>query len=136
MFKSAILLKDRVFVPDYDSHTDMLEELEFPDTDLYPEFVRVELIPENYDPFTPIAKWHLNVDQDVLPEWFVPEIDEKRVRDAVSDWAAEAMMYCVSKNIIAGKPGKILDPKGGATRAETAAMLNNFMRAIEDQSAV
>ena len=30
-FKSALCLKDRVFVPDYDSHDRMLEELKIPD---------------------------------------------------------------------------------------------------------
>ena len=30
--KSAIILKDRVFIPDYDSHTKMLEELGIEDT--------------------------------------------------------------------------------------------------------
>lgn len=30
--KSAIILKDRVFIPDYDSHSDMLKELGIEDT--------------------------------------------------------------------------------------------------------
>ena len=31
-FKSGIILKDGVFIPDYDSHTEMLEELGIKDT--------------------------------------------------------------------------------------------------------
>lgn len=31
-FKSGIILKDRVFIPDYDSHSDMLDELGIEDT--------------------------------------------------------------------------------------------------------
>jgi len=46
-------------------------------------------------------------------------------RDDVSSWAAEAMRWCVMNNIITGKGGK-LDPKGLATRAEAAAMVQRF----------
>ena len=57
-FKSGIILKDWVFVPDYDSHSDMLECLKIKDTKQNAErlFVRAELIPENGDPFSPIEK--------------------------------------------------------------------------------
>ena len=34
-FKSGLILKDRVFIPDYDSHVDMLEELKFQITNLF-----------------------------------------------------------------------------------------------------
>ena len=49
----------------------------------------------------------------------------------VSDWAAEAMMYCVSKGIISGRPGGLLDPQGQATRAEVAAVLHRFAQTLE-----
>lgn len=50
-FKSAICLKDRVFVPDYDSHSKMLEELHIEDDFVHASkvFVRVELVPEDGD---------------------------------------------------------------------------------------
>ena len=44
----------------------------------------------------------------------------------VSEWSYEAMCWCTMKGIINGKPGKLLDPKGNATRAEAAAMLNRY----------
>ena len=44
----------------------------------------------------------------------------------VSDWAYEAMCWMNMNGIVNGKPGKILDPKGTATRAEAAAMLNRY----------
>ena len=88
-FKSGIILKDRVFIPDYDSHSDMLEELKIWDTKQNAErlFVRAELIPENDDPFSPIEKWKYRVDQDILPDWYVAEVDEARMREAVKEWA-------------------------------------------------
>lgn len=87
--KSGILLKDRVFIPDYDSHEDMLGELKIKDTEENAKrlFVRAELIPPNDDVFTPVSEWKYMVDQDILPDWYVPEVDEKRMRDAVSEWA-------------------------------------------------
>lgn len=87
--KSGILLKDRVFIPDYDSHEDMLGELKIKDTEENEKrlFVRAELIPPNDDVFTPVSEWKYRVDQDILPDWYVPEVDEKRMRDAVAEWA-------------------------------------------------
>ncbi len=46
----------------------------------------------------------------------------------VSSWARNAMRWAVSSGIITGKPGKLLDPQGTATRAEIAAMLRRFLK--------
>ena len=88
-FKSAIILKDRVFIPDYDHHTDMLEELGIADTRENAErvFVRAELIPANGDVFSNIDDWYFNVDQDIQPEWFVAEYEKQRMIEAVKGWA-------------------------------------------------
>lgn len=90
-FKSGIILKDRVFIPDYDSHTEMLEELKIADTEDNAKrlFVRAELVPPNDDVFTPLSSWKYRVDQDILPDWYVAEVDEKRMRNAVTEWAKE-----------------------------------------------
>jgi hypothetical protein len=45
----------------------------------------------------------------------------------ISDWAVEGAMYCYMQGIITGKPGNLFDPRGGATRAEAAAMLRRFI---------
>ena len=90
-FKSGIILKDRVFIPDYDSHTDMLEELKIADTEDNAKrlFVRAELMPPDNDVFTPVTSWKYHVDQDILPDWYVAEVDEMRMREAVTAWAKE-----------------------------------------------
>lgn len=44
----------------------------------------------------------------------------------ISDWAGEAMRWAISTGLISGKENKILDPKGNATRAENAAILQRF----------
>ena len=87
--KSAIILKDSVFIPNYDSHSKMLEELQIEDTKNNAErlFVRAELYPENGDVFSPIDQWKFNVDQDIVPDWYVAGYDEERMRNAVKEWA-------------------------------------------------
>jgi putative transposon-encoded protein len=89
--KSGIILKDQVFIPDYDSHTQMLEALNIKDTQENASniFVRVELFPMANDFFSDIDTWSFNVDQDILPDWFVKEYDEIRMRDAVKVWAKD-----------------------------------------------
>ncbi|MBR6523487.1 MAG: hypothetical protein IKT39_02610 [Clostridia bacterium] len=90
-FKSMIFLKDRVFIPDYDSHQDMLEELKIEDNQKNAErvFVRVELSPEDGDVFSDISTWKFKADQDILPKWYVEEVDKKRAVEAVTEWAKE-----------------------------------------------
>lgn len=45
----------------------------------------------------------------------------------VSDYAQNALCWAVDKGIINGKGDGILDPRGCATRAETAQMLKNYL---------
>ena len=90
-FKSGVILKDRVFVPDYDSHTDMLTELGIKDDYIgaSKKFVRAELIPQNGDVFTDIETWRFKVDQDITPDWFNPEEYRPRMIEAVKEWAKD-----------------------------------------------
>ena len=87
--KSAIILKDRIFMPDYDSHSKMLEELGITDDyfNASKVFVRAELVPENGDVFSDIDAWKLEVDQDITPEWFDEKDCTERMRKAVKEWA-------------------------------------------------
>ena len=89
--KSAIILKDSIFIPDYDSHTQMLEELGIKDTRANAEklFIRAELYPANGDVFSPIENWVFNVDQDITPEWYVENYDKERMYNAVKKWAKD-----------------------------------------------
>ena len=87
--KSAIILKDRVFISDHDSHSKMLEELGITDDyfNASKVFVRAELSPENGDVFSDIDGWKLKVDQDITPEWFDEKDCAERMRKAVKEWA-------------------------------------------------
>lgn len=46
---------------------------------------------------------------------------------SISDWASEAMHWCVMKGILSGREDGSLDPQGTATRAEVAAVMMRFM---------
>lgn len=89
--KSAIVLKDRIFMPDYDSHSKMLEELGINDDYLgaSKKFVRVELSPPSGDVFSDIDTWFLIVDQDIRPDWFLEEECKQKMIDAVKGWAKD-----------------------------------------------
>ena len=89
--KSAIILKDRIFIPNYDSHTQMLEELGIKDTRANAEklFIRAELYPANGDVFSPVDTWTFKVDQDITPEWYVENYDKERMYKAVKEWAKD-----------------------------------------------
>lgn len=89
--KSLLQFKDWVFCPEYDSHTDMLEELGIADTRENAErlFVRSEVVPPDSDVFAPIDRWKYRVDQDILPDWYVEEVDRERAVAAVKAWAKE-----------------------------------------------
>ena len=103
--KSGIILKDSVFVPNYDSHTNMLEELKINDTRENAErlFVRAEFYP-NGDIFSDVNKWIYHVDQDILPEWYVEEIDKDRFIKAVKEWH--------KKHVLVGVDGITLSDGG------------------------
>ena len=91
--KSCLVLKDRVYCPDYDSHQDMLDKLGIKDDYLGASktFVRVELTPPDgmRSLMEPLDRWTLKVDQDVTPEWWDAEADRQRVEEAVEAWRGE-----------------------------------------------
>ena len=88
------------FYTDYDSHSKMLKELQIEDTRSNAErlFVRAELYPKDGDVFSPIDQWKFNVDQDIVPDWYVAGYDEERMRAAVKDWA-KAHIHIGENNI-------------------------------------
>ena len=87
--KSAIILKDRIFMPDYDSHSDMLQELGIEDDYLgaSKKFIRAELSPSDGNVFSNIDSWEFRVDQDIRPDWFDEEKCKAKMVDAVKEWA-------------------------------------------------
>ena len=106
-FKSCLVLKDRVYCPDYDSHQDMLDKLGIKDDYLGASktFVRVELLPPDgvKSLMEPLDRWTLKVDQDVTPEWWDAEADRQRVEEAVEEWRREHVFADGEHIVKAGK---------------------------------
>ena len=104
--KSCLVLKDRVYCPDYDSHQDMLDKLGIKDDYLGASktFVRVELTPPDgmRSLMEPLDRWTLKVDQDVTPEWWDAEADRQRVEEAVEAWRREHVFSEGEHSISAG----------------------------------
>lgn len=49
-----------------------------------------------------------------------------RDADETSSWAVNAMRWAVEQGLLYGEGGGVLNPRGGATRAELAAILTRF----------
>lgn len=52
--------------------------------------------------------------------------------DQVGDWAVEAVSWLTANGIMTGKPGNLVDPKGNASRAEVAAVLERFVELVTE----
>lgn len=106
--KSCLVLKNRVFCSDYDSHQQMLKELGIEDSYLHASktFVRVELTPPDgvKSLMEPLDKWTLKVDQDVTPEWWDEKADRQRVEEAIEAWRSEHV-FTEGEHIV--KAGKV-----------------------------
>ena len=105
--KSCLVLKDRVYCPDYDSHQDMMDKLGIKDDYLGASktFVRVELTPPDgvQSLMEPLDRWTITVDQDVTPEWWDAEADRQRVEEAVEAWRKEHVFAEGKHSVKAGK---------------------------------
>ena len=126
--KSGIVLKDRIFMLDYDSHSRMLEELGINDDYLgaSKKFVRVELSPAYGDVFSNIDEWKLKVDQDIKPDWFSEEEYKPRIVEAVKEWAKKHIHIGVDDlKITEGENHFIKDCKNVEIRNSTVTAWGN-----------
>ena len=128
--KSCLVLKDRVYCPDYDSHQDMLDKLGIKDDYLGASktFVRVELLPPDgvKSLMEPLDKWTLKVDQDVTPEWWDAEADRQRVEEAVEAWRREHV-YTEGEHSV--KAGKVYASGSATVKAYDRATVKAYDRA-------
>ena len=97
-FASFIMTKTGEFWCASDKHEDIIAAQKLDDTRSPPDFVRVELLP-NESTRKDLSTWMFVVDQDVLPTWTFardPEL-ERRSREALSrrakseSWFAEVI---------------------------------------------
>ena len=129
--KSCLVLKDRVFCPDYNSHQQMLEELGIEDDYLHASktFVRVEFTPPDNTKslIEPLDRWTLKVDQDIAPEWWDEKADRQRVEEAVEAWRREHV-FTEGKHIV--KTEKVYAYGDAEIQVYNDATVTAFDRAI------
>ena len=103
-FKSALVLKDKIFLPDYDNHDKMLQELGIEDnfTNASKVFVRVELSPANGDIFSDVGGWKLTVDQDILPDWWNENEYLFKLKALVSTWMQKHTISVGNRKVTGG----------------------------------
>lgn len=126
--KSCLVLKDRVFCPDYDSHQQMLKELGIEDNYLHASktFVRVELTPPNTNTRSlrePLDRWTLRVDQDITPEWWDVDADRQRVEEAVETWRV-GHVFTEGKHIVTA--GEVYAFGNAIVEASSNAMVEAY----------
>ena len=104
--KSAIVLKDKVFMPlDYDSHEEMIKELGLKDNTTNPNFVRVEIVPIDGNIFNhDLKNWQLQVDQDFKPEWFSEKFALVEMQKILKKWWQER--FLIDKEVKEIKEGR------------------------------
>ena len=70
--------------PGMDSHSEILDKAGIKDTNLNPDFVKVEFIPRKFEDME-FDKWKFAVDQDYVPDWFIEKIEKKRLVKFLED---------------------------------------------------
>ena len=103
-FKSALVLKDKIFLPDYDSHDKMLQELGIENSvaNASKAFVRVELSPTDGNIFSAVDGWRLKVGQNVLPEWWNEAERLPQLKKLVGAWMREHVFYAGEHEVADG----------------------------------
>ena len=88
---SMVVTKDKVlYGTTSNSHSIIHDQHGLTDDKLPPDHVNVEIVPPEkggipqYD--APFDQWEYRVDQDILPDWYVAECDEQRVRNKLPEW--------------------------------------------------
>lgn len=79
--------------------------------------------------------YRYSVKQGLLMKKSTADLSRYSDQSAVSPWAREAIAWAVANSIIAGTDeGKLL-PQGYATRAQVAAILTRFYKAVDEEKA-
>ena len=87
-FASFVLTKDRVFYLDGDdSHSEIIRHFELHESGARGiNILKVEIRPADLVKSWPsLDLWDYSIDQDIMPEWHIPEKDERRARRALRE---------------------------------------------------
>ena len=118
---SFVVTKNKVFwLPDNDSHEEIIKYYNLHEGAGRVNFVRVEIVPENYNYRLPYDQWKFKLDQDQIPDWYDKEEVEKRCRIELPEWYevhvikfGEHKLFGVIYKIILGGKVEITEQAGG-----------------------
>ena len=78
--------KNAIYDLDKDSHEDLIEKAGLKDDTSKPNFVRVELLPQDGNVFNhDLKNWKLKLDQDFKPDWFDLEKSEELMKKKLQE---------------------------------------------------
>ena len=83
-FKSMVVLRERILCStSHDSHRKLLDDAGIPDRDGSPDFVKVEIVPQDYSEVAlkDLDSWTFKVDQPSTPEWWNQKWAESECRE-------------------------------------------------------
>ena len=105
---SLIVTRTKVLFSELtDRHEDIIKEFGLDDSTESPDFVRVEIVPEDDNYKLPLSKWVYRVDQDFLPEWYSPEEAELAARATLKVWDKHHIIR-KGKHILTGNISRII----------------------------
>ena len=103
-FSAIVQKKNIIWDIDIDNHTTLLEKAGIKDVKTDPNFVRVELLPQDNDIFNhDLKNWKLRVDQDFKPEWFDESAAEKQMKKIIGDVFVRRFIKSKIKEVTEGR---------------------------------
>ena len=123
-----------------DSHEEIVKENNLKDDTKNPQFVRVEITPQDKDLFNhDLKNWKGQLDQDLIPDWFKGiEHYEKSLKQILKDIIFKERFIIDQKNIeVVGKSVWIKNSKGITLRNSSAELWESSSAVLwESSSAV
>lgn len=83
-FKSMVVTQSGVlYSTKHDNHGRLLSENGIADAKIPPDFVKIELVPQNGN-YENLSGYKFKIDQDALPDWWEPVGAEKDCREVLA----------------------------------------------------
>ena len=85
-----------------ESHEAIIEEFGLKEKDVRGNvtFVRIEIVPLDNDYALPFSKWKYELDQDLLPKWYVAKDVERRARKHLKEWRKQKVIMPNEKRVV------------------------------------
>lgn len=128
---SGILTRTKVlWLPDTDSHNEIIERHYLNDSSTSPDFVRFEITPPGFKYSLPPDQWVYRTAQDYLPDWYDQREAEIAVRDTLHEWISTHIIRKGTEVVRQGEGMIFLDYAIGIIRGGRARFLDQSIAII------